>query len=140
MILTIVGTPWGMEVQPLTYRVPAKPQELSAIRRGVKAYAIEHGVLDPDAVALAVSEAVSNVILHAYAGSDEPGHVEVFAQRHMDNGLVLRVCDEGAGMRPRGDSPGLGVGLPLVATLSQRLEVESRPQGGTRLSMTFAAG
>jgi anti-sigma regulatory factor (Ser/Thr protein kinase) len=128
-----------MDPPPLTHRVPARPQELGSIRRSVKAYAVEHGVLDPDAVALAVSEAVSNVILHAYADADEPGDVEVIARRHLDDGLVLMVCDDGRGMKPRPDSPGLGVGLPLVATLTERFEVEARSGGGTRLSMVFAA-
>jgi anti-sigma regulatory factor (Ser/Thr protein kinase) len=40
-------------------------------------------------------------------------------------------------MIPRSDSPGLGVGLPLVAKLAQRFRVETRPTGGTAVSMIF---
>ena len=46
-------------------------------------------------------------------------------------GLSLR------GIMPRSDSPGLGVGLPLVAKLAQRFRVETRPTGGTAVSMVF---
>jgi signal transduction histidine kinase len=42
-------------------------------------------------------------------------------------------------MRPRPDSPGAGLGLPIVAALAERMEVEGRPGGGTRLTMTFPA-
>jgi anti-sigma regulatory factor (Ser/Thr protein kinase) len=63
--------------------------------------------------------------------------VEVHVERHPDDGLEIRVCDEGRGMMPRSDSPGLGVGLPLVAKLAQRFRVETRPTGGTAVSMVF---
>src|SRR3954447_18217527 len=111
----------------LLRRFRARPEEIGPVRRDVRAYAQRHGVLDPDAVALAVSEAVSNVVLHAYADAPEPGEVEVVAERHLDNGLVLSVCDGGRAMRPRSDSPGMGVALPLVASLADSLSVESRP-------------
>jgi anti-sigma regulatory factor (Ser/Thr protein kinase) len=41
-------------------------------------------------------------------------------------------------MTPRPDSPGLGLGLPLLAALTERFEVQSRPGGGTRLCLFFA--
>ncbi|MCW3002922.1 MAG: ATP-binding protein [Conexibacter sp.] len=128
-----------MDPPALTRRFPARAEEVGPIRREVKAYAVRYGVIDPDAVALAVSEAVTNAVLHAYIETDEPGEVEVVAQREPDDGLVLLVCDEGRGMLPRPDSPGMGVGLPLVATLAQRFEVHARRGGGTRLAMVFAA-
>ena len=55
-----------------------------------------------------------------------------------DNGLEIHVCDEGRGMMPRQDSPGLGVGLPIVAKLAERFKVEARPTGGTAVRMFFA--
>ena len=54
------------------------------------------------------------------------------------NGLEIRVCDDGRGMTPRLDSPGLGVGLPIVAKISERFKVEARPTGGTAVRMFFA--
>ena len=43
-------------------------------------------------------------------------------------------------MLPRTDSPGLGLGLPLIAQMTQSLEVHDRAGGGTEIRMSFAAG
>ena len=51
--------------------------------------------------------------------------------------LHVTVSDDGVGMVPRLDSPGLGVGLPFIAHLADTLDIEHSPDGGTRLSMTF---
>jgi anti-sigma regulatory factor (Ser/Thr protein kinase) len=122
----------------LARRFPARADQVRLARREVEAYAREHGAVDPDGIALAVSEAVTNVVVHAYIDAPEPGDVEVFAERHPGDGLEIQVCDDGRGRRPRRDSPGLGVGLPIVARLAQRFRVETRPGGGTAVSMLFA--
>jgi len=89
-------------------------------------------------VALAVSEAVNNVVVHAYRDRDastEPGRVHVAVTLERDD-LVVAVSDEGTGMKPRTDSPGAGLGLPIIATLADRVEVD-RLATGTRLVMAF---
>jgi serine/threonine-protein kinase RsbW len=121
----------------LARRFPAQADQVRLARREVEAYAREHGAVDPAGIALAVSEAVTNAVIHAYVDRPAPGDVEVLVERHPDDGLEIRVCDEGRGMMPRSDSPGLGVGLPLVAKLAQRFRVETRPTGGTAVSMVF---
>jgi len=121
----------------LARRFPARADQVRLARREVEAYAREHGAVDPAGIALAVSEAVTNAVIHAYVDRPAPGDVEVHVERHPDDGLEIRVCDEGRGMMPRSDSPGLGVGLPLVAKLAQRFRVETRPTGGTAVSMVF---
>ena len=83
------------------------------------------------AVSLAVSEAVTNAVLHAYLDRDTPGTVEVRAHSE-DEKVVVVVADEGRGMLPRTDSPGLGLGLPLIAQMTQSLEVHDRQGGGPR--------
>jgi anti-sigma regulatory factor (Ser/Thr protein kinase) len=128
-----------MESSVLARRFPAQADQVGPARREVVAYAREHGAVDPDGIALAVSEAMTNAVVHAYIDAPAPGEVEVFAQRHPDDGIEIHVCDEGRGMMPRRDSPGLGVGLPLVAKLAQRFKIETRPSGGTAISMFFAA-
>jgi anti-sigma regulatory factor (Ser/Thr protein kinase) len=128
-----------MDPPAFTRRFPAQADQVAPARREVAAYAREHGAVDPDAIALAVSEAVTNAVVHAYIDAPSPGDVEVFARRDPDDGIEIHVCDEGRGMMPRRDSPGLGVGLPLVAKLAQRFKVETRPGGGTAISMLFAA-
>src|SRR5207302_1107331 len=90
------------------------------------------------AAALAVSEAVANVVVHAYRGRDadaEPGHVHVTVTIEGDE-LVVAVADEGVGMTPRMDSPGAGLGLPIIAVLADRVEIQQL-SGGTRLVLGF---
>ncbi len=121
----------------LARRFPARADQVRLARREVEACAREHGAVDPAGIALAVSEAVTNAVIHAYLDRPAPGEVEVLIERHPDDGLEVRVCDDGRGMLPRSDSPGMGVGLPLVAKLAQHFRVETRPTGGTAISMIF---
>jgi anti-sigma regulatory factor (Ser/Thr protein kinase) len=127
-----------MDLSVLARRFPARADQVGPARREVAAYAREHGAVDPDGIALAVSEAVTNVVVHAYIDAPEPGEVEVVAKRVADDGIEIHVCDDGRGMIPRRDSPGLGVGLPLVAKLTERFHIETRPSGGTAICMVFA--
>jgi serine/threonine-protein kinase RsbW/stage II sporulation protein AB (anti-sigma F factor) len=89
-------------------------------------------------VKLALSEAVTNAVQHAYVARP-PGPVRVAAWLREDC-LIVEVCDDGSGMMPRLDSPGLGVGLPFIADTADTLEILTSPRGGTRLRMTFALG
>jgi serine/threonine-protein kinase RsbW/stage II sporulation protein AB (anti-sigma F factor) len=50
--------------------------------------------------------------------------------------LSVSICDDGSGMAPRPDSPGYGVGLPLIAQLVDELQVRS--EQGTCVLMGFA--
>jgi serine/threonine-protein kinase RsbW/stage II sporulation protein AB (anti-sigma F factor) len=124
-------------VPPFVRHYPARPEAVAAARREIAEAARGLGV-DPATLAdltLAVSEAVTNVVLHAYRqGPQGDVHLEV----HREEAEVrITVSDHGAGMRPRPDSPGLGLGLPLIARLSASLEVATAESGGTRLCMSF---
>ena len=125
----------------LARRFTARPERIAAIRHEVRDCAAANGASDPNAVALAVTEAITNAVVHAYVDRTEPGDIEVIVQRLPDDaGIEVLVCDEGRGMMPRGDSPGIGLGLPMVATLAERFEVEARAGGGTRVLMAFGTG
>ena len=124
----------------LVRRFTARPERIATIRHEVRDCAARHGAADPNAVALAVTEAITNAVVHAYVDRAEPGDIEVIVQRLPDNGIEILVCDEGRGMMPRPDSPGIGLGLPMVATLAERFEVEARAGGGTRVLMAFGTG
>ena len=97
-------------------QLPASSQSVGRLRRAVAEFAGSSGASDDQcaAIALAVSEALSNVVVHAYVGYDQPGAMAVDAQIEARS-LEVVICDEGTGMRPRIDSPGAGLGLPLIA-------------------------
>lgn len=85
-------------------------------------------------VALAVSEVTTNVVVHAYRG--EPGLIHVHACDDNER-LTITIADEGRGMAPRLDSPGLGIGMAMVGRVADRVDVSpARP--GTRIAMEFA--
>ena len=117
----------------------ATPAAVRCARAAVREFAREAGASPEliDDVQLAVSEAVTNVVLHAYPEA-EPGPVAVEG-RVEDDELLVDVRDEGSGMEPRFDSPGAGVGLRVIAQLAQALKVESgRDRRGTCVRMRFA--
>jgi serine/threonine-protein kinase RsbW/stage II sporulation protein AB (anti-sigma F factor) len=116
----------------------AQPESIAAARRAVVELArLDHlseaAISD---VALAVSEAASNVVLHAYRGARRPGPMLVRAEL-TDQTLEVEVRDHGVGMRPRRDSPGLGLGLPLIGTLASSVEVDSGDDRQTCVRMRF---
>ncbi len=117
--------------------VPARAENVAVVRHAFGGLA---DALDlPDQVAadikLAVTEACTNVVLHAYTEDDGPLEVDATIG---DDELVIVVRDRGAGIHPRPDSPGLGLGLPLIATLSQSLELEGgSADHPTEVRMTF---
>lgn len=88
-------------------------------------------------IAVAVSEAVGNVVRHAYPGKGT-GRVEVEAQLE-DTTIVVSVSDGGTGMTARPDRDHNGMGLPVIGRLADGVTVVS-DNGGTRLSMRFELG
>ena len=88
------------------------------------------------AVAQAVTEACTNVVLHAYRQQEEPGEMTVLVEKP-DDFVCVTVIDDGLGIVPRADSPGLGMGLPLISQFTDSLELRSRLEGGTEVSMRF---
>jgi serine/threonine-protein kinase RsbW len=116
----------------------ATADAVPAARHAVMSFARRTGVADGRLtdIALAVSEACSNVVVHAYRNSGRPGRMEVTARRP-DDVLEVAVADAGNGMTPRMDSPGLGLGLPLIAEVTQSFELQAAHGAGTRLVMRF---
>ena len=101
-------------------------------------FAREHG-LDGERladVALAVSEACTNVVIHAYRDRAATGAISVGMAVERSR-LLVHVGDDGTGMRPRTDSPGLGLGLPIIASVTDGFAVEPGAHGGTELCMRF---
>jgi serine/threonine-protein kinase RsbW len=117
---------------------PAQPTRVADIRRDVVDVATRCGAGDTAVlhIKLAVSEAATNAILHAYRGDTPPEGVHVLVQRS-DERLDVRIGDRGVGMSPRPDSPGLGMGLSLMAHEAEHFEVRAAPQGGTEVILRF---
>jgi serine/threonine-protein kinase RsbW len=91
-----------------------------------------------EAVALAVSETVTNAVVHAYDGQ-ERGDVRVSCHADGER-FIVEVADEGSGIWLRQDSPGLGHGLAMVGALAHTLGIAPGPDGrGTTVTMAFGA-
>jgi len=121
----------------VTITMPARAENVAVVRHALGGLG-EALDLDPQTlsdVKLAVTEACTNVVVHAYP--DGEGPLEVLAD--VVDGDLLRVVvrDAGPGIKPRPDSPGLGLGLPLIATLSESLELGTGDDDRTEVSMTF---
>jgi anti-sigma regulatory factor (Ser/Thr protein kinase) len=87
-----------------------------------------------DAVRLAASEAMTNSVLHAYRGG--PGLIYVNAAVASGE-LWILISDDGCGLKPRADKPGLGLGLGLISQVSDDFAVVSRATGGTEVRIRF---
>ena len=122
-----------------SWTAPAVARSVPELRQAVVDFACEHGVAEPglSGVRLAVSEAVTNAVVHAFRERPE-GTVTVSVSLREPEWLELRVTDDGSGMAPRGDSPGLGLGLPLMRHLADQFEIRRPPGGaGTELWIRF---
>ncbi|MGI8460219.1 MAG: ATP-binding protein [Solirubrobacterales bacterium] len=108
-------------------------QSIKAARDAVGSYAARVGA-DRPVVELAVSEAATNVVLHAHRGV-APRPFEVSA-RVDERSLQVGVCDHGVGMSPNPDSSGMGLGLSIIGNLADHVEIGcSEP--GVHLCMHF---
>ena len=121
--------------QRFDMRLGAQPATVGQLRGNVVEFARDIGFEDTGPIALAVSEALTNVVLHAYRVS-EVGDVRMVACDEPDR-LVVVVRDYGDGMLPRADSPGLGLGLPLISSMADALQIEAADGAGTLLRMHF---
>jgi len=121
--------------------LPAVPESVRELRVALTRFMQSAGVDGEllEQVRLAVSEAVTNVVRHAYVGRDEPGPVRL-AARVDDDRIEVTVADDGHGMVPRVDSPGLGLGLPLIAQTTDTFDVHQSKGGGTEMRMSFTRG
>ena len=124
-----------MDANLLEVDLPAEPRSASRARRAVLD-ALKGVAVDRDAVGLVVSEAVANAVVHAYRDRPRPGAVHVSACLE-DGGVEVSVADDGLGLSPRSDSPGLGLGMSLISDLADRVEI-TPADPGTRVAAHFA--
>jgi len=117
----------------------ALPESVGAVRSALVAFvrACGLGQRTVDAVALAASEAATNVVMHAYADHVGEGQIEVAAALAGEELWVI-VTDAGSGLQPHRDSPGLGLGLAIIARVADGVDLVKPASGGLEVRMRFA--
>ncbi len=123
-----------IELQAVAERVPSAR---SAITRLCEHLEIEEELAGQ--IRLAVTEACTNCVLHAYGDAIDMNSTFALEARVDDHDLLVIVCDAGSGITAaRSATAGLGLGLRLMRQAASSIDVTSRPGGGTRVAMRFA--
>ena len=130
----------------MTLEFLSLPENEGFARVAVSAFAVQ---LDPTLDVLAdiktaVSEAVTNAIVHGYA--EKQGMVAIHAALRQDGLLEIAVSDQGRGipdiaqaMQPffttQPEKERSGMGFSVMQTFMDRVSVESSPGAGTTVRM-----
>jgi len=121
----------------LELRLPAEVTSATVARRALTELT---GIADLDvdevAVALCVSEAVTNAVVHGYRADPGPDDAIELRAWEQDGGLCVVVRDYGRGLAAREDSPGMGLGMPLMTAMADRFAF-APDAPGTRVEMWF---
>lgn len=120
--------------KPLELALPVERASVTSARHAAGDFAARVGAERQD-VELAVSEAVSNSVVHAFP-HDTVGTITVRAELR-GSALIVVVRDNGTGLRPDLRNKGFGLGLPLIACVSDEYRIEDRPEGGAVVTMRF---
>jgi len=133
-------------INQMTLRFLSVPENEGFARVAVSAFAVQlNPTLDVLAdIKTAVSEAVTNAIVHGYA--EGPGMVEISAALYENGELEIAVADQGRGiadiakaMEPffttQPEKERSGMGFSVMQTFMDRLWVESAPGQGTVVRM-----
>jgi serine/threonine-protein kinase RsbW len=121
--------------------IPAKPEYITLVRLALSGLSLLRP-LDEETLGdlkLAVTEACSNSVRHAYRGG-LVGAVQVSYELHPDR-LVVEVCDEGEGFTAVDHAPSTagslsegGLGIAIIRELADELEFGPGTNGkGSRL-------
>jgi serine/threonine-protein kinase RsbW len=115
----------------------ARAENIAIVRHALGGFGEAFAVPEPKLsdIRLAVTEACANVVVHAYPNGHD-GPMEVVASMD-DDSLTVLVRDWGRGIRPRPDSPGLGLGLSLIAALAETVQLGHDVEEHTEVRMTF---
>jgi anti-sigma regulatory factor (Ser/Thr protein kinase) len=125
--------------ESLEQSYPADAESVRVARDAVCAFAARTGAHEgeTDAIRLAVSEALTNAVVHAYRG--DWGLIHLTAAVAADE-LHVVVADDGHGLRAGGGSPGQGLGFALIALSTDSFTIAKRSSGGIEVRLTFKLG
>jgi serine/threonine-protein kinase RsbW len=121
--------------------LPARPQNVAVVRQALAgmADALEVDVALAADMKIAVTEACTNAVLHAYDTGEGPLEVEMRVEGPR---VTVSVRDRGPGFKPlpaQGDDSPLGFGLALIASLADAFAIQGGA-AGTEVQMTFDLG
>jgi len=129
---------------PVVLQITSDTANVATVRTAVVKAARRMGFAEPDvaAMALAVDEAIANVIRHGYEGRPgEPIEVTIEGVYRDDNcGLQVTICDRGrqvdpttiAGRKLEDVRPG-GLGTHIIKTICDEVEYTHRQPEGMQL-------
>ena len=136
----------GMKNNFMKLEFSAKSQNESFARVTVASFAAQ---LDPTLediteIKTAISEAVTNAIIHGYEGKDDI--VEITAEL-MENGIIMTVSDNGKGIEnieqarqplytSKPTEGRSGMGFTVMEMFMDKIDVESKVGSGTKVCMT----
>ncbi|HST18398.1 MAG TPA: ATP-binding protein [Gaiellaceae bacterium] len=132
----------GGEVRTVHLTIPAKAEYIGLGRLALSGLVRAHETpIQGEALAdlkLALTEACTNAVRHAYEGAD--GSVELLYELHSDR-LVVEVADDGDGFDAEASVPNLdedelvegGLGIAIIRAIADEFEVTGREQGGSTL-------
>src|SRR5215470_15414740 len=115
---------------------PARADEVGRMRRAASAAAAAHGLGGRalEHLELAVSEALTNVVLHAY--EDAPGPMSVEVESDAET-IRVTVTDDGGGIAAHAGHRGAGMGLGILASVADFCEIRSRRGSGVEVVLGF---
>ena len=125
----------------LVLRLPAEAPQIPVARRAVADYCSAGGMPAQlvDDVKLVVTEAVTNIVMHAYDDRSTAEREFDLRARVEPDALLVSVSDRGRGIGAQSANPGLGLGLRLALQLAGGIETrDAGADGGTRLKLRFA--
>jgi anti-sigma regulatory factor (Ser/Thr protein kinase) len=128
-----------VDSENLTETYPSVAEAVPTARERLTDFAARSGAAKDqvEAVRLAASEALTNAVVHAYRQHAGRLHVSAWVA---ESELWVLIADDGDGLQANADSPGLGVGLALIAQVTDGLAIVKRSSGGTEVRMRFDLG
>ena len=129
-----------MSTHDLHLTLPARPENVIVVRQAIAGLGEALGMQSQrvDDLKAVVTEACNNVVIHAYENGAGPLEVSAVSG---DEEVEVTIADHGRGFKPRAEAdgePSLGIGLPLIASLSDSFEIRGGAGHGTRTVVRFA--
>jgi stage II sporulation protein AB (anti-sigma F factor) len=135
---------WGMANNYMKLEFPSLPPNVALARSMVATFAaqLDFTLAEIEEIRVAISEAVSNCVIHAYSGST--GLIKLELLIDVGNILVMKVQDFGTGINDielakqatySSQPERMGLGLVFMESFMDEMELLSKPSEGTTAIM-----